>query len=68
MRHSLANSHDVEPTASMASSALDVAGPKRASTRSLVLICLRVLTGLAPFLGKPFHIDDPMYVRAAERI
>ena len=39
-----------------------------ANARSLLLLLLLSTALLVPFLGKPLHLDDPMYVWTAERI
>src|SRR6266516_648125 len=31
-------------------------------------LCLIVLAATVPFLGKPFHIDDPLYLAVARQI
>ena len=36
--------------------------------RHLLLLALTTVLALAPFLGKPVHLDDPMYLWAARRI
>jgi hypothetical protein len=38
------------------------------SAKSLAFLLLLTLALLLPFLGKPLHIDDPMYVWTAQRI
>ena len=38
------------------------------NARSLLFLLLLTTALLLPFLGKPFHLDDPMYVWTAERI
>lgn len=39
-----------------------------ASKRRLAWLWLITLACLLPFLGKPFHIDDPLFLRAAAQI
>jgi Dolichyl-phosphate-mannose-protein mannosyltransferase len=42
--------------------------PPPASTRPLAWLWLITLACLLPFLGKSFHIDDPLFLRAAAHI
>ncbi len=36
--------------------------------RDRLLICIVVIACLLPFVAKPFHVDDPMYLWAAQQI
>jgi hypothetical protein len=38
------------------------------SRRGRLLVVGATLACLAPFLGKAFHIDDPVYVEVAQQI
>lgn len=52
------------PAAAMASSDLDT----RMKFRSPIILALLVLVSLTPFLGKAFHIDDPLFVWTGKQI
>lgn len=39
-----------------------------AETRSLIVLVLVTAACLAPFLGKPFHMDDPLFLLTAKQI
>jgi 4-amino-4-deoxy-L-arabinose transferase-like glycosyltransferase len=47
---------------------METASKPPASLRPLVCVLLTTLGCLLPFLNKPFHIDDPLFLRAAMQI
>lgn len=42
--------------------------PAPGKGQSLLLLAAGVLVGLLPFLGKPYHIDDPLFVWCGKQI
>ena len=38
------------------------------NTKEISIIAGIVLLVLVPFIGKPFHVDDPFYIKMAQQI